>query len=66
MMDWIIGNYLEVLAVWAAVVGVAQLIVRLTPNQKDDTLVAKIGAWTQRIRNLLTLQKPNAPTRDQQ
>ena len=65
-MDWISGNYLEVLAIWAAVVGVAQLIVRLTPTQKDDNVLGVIGAYTEKLRNLLTLQKPGASTRDQQ
>ncbi|MBQ8032570.1 MAG: hypothetical protein IJ266_01230 [Elusimicrobiaceae bacterium] len=41
-MDWIISNLKDILAIIGAVVTVASLIVKLTPTQKDDNVLAKI------------------------
>ena len=42
MMNFITQHYDEVLQIVGAVVALATLIVKLTPTQKDDTLLAKI------------------------
>ncbi len=65
MFGWISTHYLEVFAVWAGVLAVAQLVVRMTPSEADDRLVSKLGAWTEKLRNLLVGRMPSAPTRDQ-
>jgi Na+-transporting NADH:ubiquinone oxidoreductase subunit NqrC len=41
-MEWLQVNYVNILAVVGAVVGLASVIVKLTPTQKDDTIFAKI------------------------
>lgn len=41
-MEWLQVNYVNILAVVGAVVGLASIIVKLTPTQKDDTILAKI------------------------
>lgn len=41
-MEWLQVNYVNILAVVGAVVGLASVIVKLTPTQKDDTILAKI------------------------
>ncbi len=64
-MQWLMEHYLEIFAVWAGLLGVAQVIVRLTPTDKDDKILSKIGAVTQKLRNLLSLQAPNAKSKDQ-
>ena len=41
-MEWITNHWKDVLAVIGGVVSVCSLIVKLTPTQKDDTVLAKI------------------------
>lgn len=41
-MEWLQANYVNILAVVGAVVGLASVIVKLTPTQKDDAVLAKI------------------------
>lgn len=41
-MEWITQHLDEVLAVFGAVVGLATIIVKWTPTQKDDNVLAKI------------------------
>ena len=41
-MEWLQENYVNILAVWGAAVGLASAIVKITPTQKDDAILAKI------------------------
>ena len=41
-MEWITAHWKDILAIIGGVVAVASLIVKLTPTQKDDTVLAKI------------------------
>ncbi len=41
-MEWIHSNWKDILAVIGGVVTVASIIVKLTPTQKDDNVLAKI------------------------
>lgn len=41
-MEWITTHWKDVLAIIGGVVSVASLIVKITPTQKDDTILAKI------------------------
>lgn len=41
-MDWIIAHWKDILAIIGGVVTVASIVVKLTPTQKDDTVLAKI------------------------
>jgi hypothetical protein len=41
-MEWITTHWSDILAVFGAVVGLATAIVKLTPTQKDDTILAKV------------------------
>lgn len=41
-MNYIVEHGSEVLEILGAVVGVATLVVKLTPTQKDDNVLAKI------------------------
>ena len=42
MIDWIMAHWKDILAVIGGVVTVCSIIVKLTPTQKDDTVLAKI------------------------
>lgn len=39
-MEWITNNWTNILAVFGAAVGLATAIVKWTPTQKDDTVLA--------------------------
>ena len=41
-MEWITAHWKDILAIIGAVVTAASLIVKITPTQKDDTVLAKI------------------------
>ncbi len=55
MIAWIMENYMGVFGAWLGLLAAAQGIVLLTPTEKDDRFLAKLGAWTQKLRNLLML-----------
>lgn len=42
MIAWITEHWKDILAIIGGVVTVASIIVKLTPTQKDDTVLAKI------------------------
>ena len=41
-MEWINAHWNDVLAIIAAVIGLATAIVKITPTQKDDNVLAKV------------------------
>ena len=41
-MEWITQHWKDILAIIGGIVTVASLIVKLTPSQKDDNILAKI------------------------
>ena len=42
MINWIQANGKDILAIIGGVVTVASIIVKLTPTQKDDAVLAKV------------------------
>ena len=48
-MNWITENYDTVLQILGAVYLVATLVATLTPTDKDNTFLAKVGKWADRI-----------------
>lgn len=42
MIDWILSHWVDVLAVYGAVVAICSTIIKLTPSVKDDAVWAKI------------------------
>lgn len=49
IVNWIIANAKELWVIVATVVTLASLIVKLTPTQKDDAILAKIMPWLEKI-----------------
>lgn len=41
-MEWIQAHWKDILAIIGSVVALASLIVKITPTQKDDNILAKI------------------------
>jgi hypothetical protein len=48
-MNWITENYVTLLAVLGSLYGVASLVATLTPSDKDDSFLEKVGKWADRI-----------------
>lgn len=42
MLDWILEHWVDLLAIYGAVVMICSAIVKLTPSTKDDVVWAKI------------------------
>lgn len=42
MLDWILEHWVDLLAIYGAVVAICSTIVKLTPSTKDDAVWAKI------------------------
>lgn len=48
-MNWIIENWTNILAVLGAIYTTATAIAALTPSDKDNTVLEKIGKWADRV-----------------
>ena len=42
MIEWIIAHWAEVVQIYLGIVGVASIIIKLTPNVRDDLWLKKI------------------------
>ena len=42
VIPWITAHWTEILAAWGALVAAASVIVKLTPSQADDAILAKV------------------------
>jgi len=42
MIDWILNHWVDLLAIYGAIVAICSTIVKLTPSVKDDAVWAKI------------------------
>lgn len=45
MIDWILENWVNIAAAWGMLVALCSIIVKATPTQKDDNVLAKIVKW---------------------
>lgn len=52
--SWLVEHYSEVLALWAGIIGVAEIIVKWTDSHKDDEVLGKVRAIGVKIISLLT------------
>ena len=57
-MEWITENWETLLMAWLALIGFMQIVVRITPTNRDDMILGKIAGLSQGLRNLLTGAKP--------
>ena len=48
-MNWITENWGDILSILGAVYGLATAIAVVTPSDKDDTVLDKIGAIADRV-----------------
>ena len=53
MVQWILNNYLNVLAAIGTLFLAAKAVVALTPSVKDDEIVAQAEGWFNKIFGFL-------------
>ena len=41
-MNWLIENYADLIAIAAGLIAVAEIVVNLTPSEKDNSVLLKI------------------------
>lgn len=56
VVNWVKDNWVTIASLIASIIGVASIIVKLTPTQKDDTILAKIIAF---LSKYIALNKTN-------
>ena len=56
MIDWIIENWVNIAAAWGMLVALCSIIVKATPTQKDDNVLAKIVKWADVFSVVFTKQ----------
>lgn len=44
-MNWLVEHWETIFAIWGMLVAFCTAIVKLTPTQKDDNILAKIVKW---------------------
>lgn len=52
LLPWVATHWVDILAVYGAVVGVATMIVGLTPSTRDDAILAKIVGFLNHFSTL--------------
>ena len=53
--NWLMANYMDMMAILGAVVGVAEMVVRMTPTEKDDGFVQRLGGWIKGAMDFLKI-----------
>lgn len=54
-MAWLMENYGDLAALLLALLGVGEIVVRLTPTQKDDGMMERIGSFVRKVLDLLKM-----------
>jgi len=55
IINWIMANYINIFLVLSGLVGVAEMVVRLTPTKADDGAVERIGKILRSIMDFLKI-----------
>lgn len=58
LIEWIAANGTDIVAILAGLIGVAEIIVRLTPTPNDDTFLSKVKGWLDFIIPNMRSYKP--------
>lgn len=55
-MTWLLEHWETIFAIWGMLVAFCTAIVKLTPTQKDDNILAKIVKWADVFSVVFTKQ----------
>lgn len=53
-LAWLKLHWADILAIWAGIIGAAEIVVKWTDSKKDDEILGKIRAVGVKIISLLT------------
>lgn len=56
MINWLLTNWEAIFATWGVLVAACTAIVKLTPTQKDDNILARIVKWADVFSVVFTKQ----------
>ena len=59
-MTWLLNNWETIFATWGVLVAACTAIVKLTPTQKDDSILAKIVKWADLFSVVFTKEDAQA------
>jgi hypothetical protein len=45
IVTWFQGHWVDIISIVTSIIGIASIIVKLTPTQNDDAILAKIIAF---------------------
>ena len=48
-MNWLLENWTNILTILGGIYATATAIAVVTPSDKDNTFIEKVGAWADRI-----------------
>ena len=54
VVAWLKAHFADILALWATIIGAAEIVVKWTDSKKDDEILGKIRAAGIKIISLLT------------
>lgn len=53
-VTWLKTNWADILALWACIIGTAEIVVKWTDSKKDDEVIGKVRAVGVKIISWLT------------
>ncbi len=60
IVEWVKSNWVQIAQVITSIIGVASIIVKITPNKNDDAILSKIIAFIGKYIALNPASKPPA------
>ena len=61
---WLKANWADILALWACLIGTAEIIVKWTDSKKDDAILGRVRALGVKVISILAkfgFEQPKAP-----
>lgn len=51
---WLKANWADILALWACLIGAAEIVVKWTDSKKDDAILGRVRALGVKVISILT------------
>lgn len=57
VVEWVVANKVDLLAILGGIYGVLLIVVKLTPTPKDDELLSKVSGFVLKIAGFFGVKK---------
>ena len=57
VVEWVVANKVDLLAILGGIYGVLLIVVKLTPTPKDDELLSKVSSFVLKIAGFFGVKK---------